>query len=277
MFYPNPKTPSPSNPSYLHARYEIRQLDPTHAPWAAALIAHANVFHSPVWPVLYPIDKSALVRAVFTSCTYLVQHQIASGLSFGAFDTDWTYSSHEAALAGGKLHWSEDEDVRDETGQVFLEGMDFSLVSVALGFDAWDALDVQKMMPLLTTLPHFGLVGEILGERDGRDPESWRPTGSGQVLQRNATATRREYAGRGVMAELARWVMREADGRGFRGVQITCLDDRVTRVWSEPEKPYRGEVVSRLEMETWKDKEERIAFRPCKQVASKCYVDLKPQ
>ena len=275
MLYPNPKTPNPSNPSYLDARYEIRQLDPSHAPWAAALIAHANVFHSPVWPILYPIDKSSLVRAVFTSCAYLVHHQIASGLSFGAFDTQWTYSSHEAALAGEKLHWS--DEMRDESGQVFLEGMDFPRVSVALGFDAFERLDVQGMMPSLTTLPHFGLVGEILAERDGREPGSRRPTGSGQVVQRNATATRRGYAGRGVMAELARWVMREADARGYRVVQITCLEDRVTRVWSEPEKPYRGEVVSRLEMETWRDKEGRIAFRPCKQVASRCYVNLKPE
>ncbi|KAH5301820.1 hypothetical protein HBI42_188540 [Parastagonospora nodorum] len=275
MLYPNPKTPSPTNPSYLHPRYEIRTLTTAHAQWAAALIAHAYTFDSPVWPVLYPIDKSALMRAVFTACAYLVQHQIDSGMSFGVFDTEWTYSSHEAALAGGKLSW--DEDMRDESGVVFLTGMDFPLVSVAMGFDACDALDIERLMPLLTTLPHFGLVDEILDEADERDPESWRATGRGQVLQMNATATRREYMGRGIVAELARWVMREADARGYRGIQITCWEDRVTRVWSEPESPYRGSVVSEFEMETWKDKVGKIAFRPCKQVANKCYVKLKPE
>jgi hypothetical protein len=72
-------------------------------------------------------------------------------------------------------------------------------------------------------------------------------------------------------------LMREAEGRGFRGVQIECLHDAVTHVWSKPQEPFKGEVVSEFDMATWRDEEGKLAFEPSKQRGTKCYVELKPK
>jgi hypothetical protein len=271
----NTKTPNPSNPSSLPPRYSIRKLDNTHAAWSAAIISHANTFHSPVWPILYPEDKSKLFLDVYAACDYLVQHQLDSGMSYGVFDDEYVYKTPEAQDLGGKLDWG--EGTEDDTGAAFLQGMDFPLVSVAMSFDAHDAWDLQKLAPLLTALPHFGRIGGVLNSLDTRDPETWQATGPGQVLQRNATATRYDYLGQGLMSGLARWVMREAESKGFRGIQIVALDDAVAHVWGKPPAPYKGAVVSSFDMESWEDEKGEVAFKPSKQVARKCYVELKPK
>ncbi|KAH8725497.1 hypothetical protein GQ44DRAFT_772160 [Phaeosphaeriaceae sp. PMI808] len=98
------------------------------------------------------------------------------------------------------------------------------------------------------------------GEMDTRDPNTWKPTGLGQVLFRNTSSTRHDYEGQGIMGSLARWLMREADRGGFRGIQIECLSDAVTHVWSKPEEPYQGNVVCGLDMEAWKDKRREASF-----------------
>jgi hypothetical protein len=133
------------------------------------------------------------------------------------------------------------------------------------------------MKPLMELMPHFGIVYHILGDADKRDPTSWQATGPGQVVMRNATSTRCDYEGQGIMSGLARWLMREAESKGYRGVQIECLADAVTHVWSEPQEPFRGEVVSEFNMATWRDGEGKLAFEPCTQRATKCYVELKPK
>jgi hypothetical protein len=276
----NTKVPNPTNPSSLKPRYEIRKLTDEHADWAAAIVCHSNGFHSPVWPLLYSHDITTRVHDMFAACSYLVSHQIASGMSFGVFDTEYTYKTSEAKASGGKLYWDKTEP-REQTlaaeGARLLQQMDFPLVSVALSYDAFNALDMAKMGPLVATLPHFGLVYQILGSGDTRDPATWQPTGPGQVLFRNATSTRHDYEGQGIMGGLARWLMREAEGRGFRGVQIECLSDAVTHVWSQPQSPYKGFVVSEFDMATWRDEEGKLAFEPSTQRAAKCYVELKPK
>jgi hypothetical protein len=270
----NNLTPNPSNPSSLPLRFEIRKLDDSHASWASAIISHANTFHSPVWPFLYPSNKSQLHRDIFASLDYLVQHQIDSGLSYGVFDNEYVYKTDEARDVDGKLIWDEKMD-QDDSGGQFLKGMDFPLVSVALSFDAISPLDMEKLAPLLTVLPHFGPLGQILSALDSRPPESWNPTGPNQVLQRNATATRRDYEGQGLMSGMARWLMREAYAKGYRGIPIVCLSDAMTHVWSQPESPYKGSVVSKIDMATWKDEDGKATFAPSKQVATKCYVELR--
>lgn len=150
------------------------------------------------------------------------------------------------------------------------ECMDFPLVSVAISFDAIGPFDMQK----LTLLPHFGPLEHALSALDSRDSESWKPTGPGQVLRRNATATQHDYEGLGVMSGLARWLMREADGKGYRRIQITCLSDSMTHVWSKSASAFKGGVVSQVDMAMWKDENGQVAFRPSKQVASRCYVEL---
>jgi hypothetical protein len=278
----NNRTPSPSNASSLKPRYEIRQLEPKHAQWAAAIVSHSNAFHSPVWPVIYPEKDGKDAIQLCYDADYLVMHQIKSGLSFGVFDTEYVYKREESKATDGKLYWDLSEPSIKESqgleaeGQRLLEQMDFPLVSVALSYDAFNALDMSKMKPLLACLPHFGLIYHILEEKDPRDLESWKPKGPREVLFRNATSTRRDYEGEGIMAGLARWLMREADARGFRGIQIEALADAVTHVWSTAEPPYKGQVISEFHTDTWKDENGNLAFAPSHQRITKCYVDLKP-
>ncbi|KAH7091536.1 hypothetical protein FB567DRAFT_436523 [Paraphoma chrysanthemicola] len=280
----NTKTPNPNNPSSLKPRYEIRKLEHEHIPWIIAIMCHSNGFHSPVWPVLYPEDMTTRVHDIFDAGEYLVRHQVDSGLSFGVFDTEYQYRTEEAKKAGGKLYWDRNEpSIQEKEGleaeaDRLLKQLDFPLVSIALSYDANNPLDMEKMGPLMVTLPAFGLIYHVLGSLDKRDPGSWQPTGPNQVLFRNATATRHDYEGERIMGGLARWLMREAADRGYRGIQIECLADAVTHVWSKgatQDGKFKGTVVSSFDMGTWKDEEGKLLFEPSKQTASKCYVDLK--
>lgn len=279
----NTKTPNPSNPSSLKPRYEVRQLEPKHAGWAAAIVSHSNCFYSSVWPVIYPARNGKDAIQLALDADYLVKHQIDSGLSFGVFDTEYVFKREESKATGGKLYWDINEPSVKETegleadAQRLLKQMDFPLVSVALSYDSFNALDMSKMKPLLASLPHFGLCYHILEELDSRDPESWKAKGPNEVLFRNATSTRRDYEGEGIMAGLARWLMREAGARGFRGIQIEALADPVTHVWSTAEPPIKGMVVSEFHTDTWKDEKGELAFAPAHQRITKCYVDLKAQ
>jgi hypothetical protein len=137
--------------------------------------------------------------------------------------------------------------------------MDFPLVSVALSYDAHNALDMSKMEPLMEALPHFGLAYHNLEDGDSRDPETWKAKGPNEVLFRNATSTRQDYEGEGIMAALARWLMREAALKGYRGIQIEALA-----------------MVSEFHTDTWKDEEGKLGFAPAHQRIAKVYVDLKP-
>jgi hypothetical protein len=280
----NTKTPNPNNPSSLQPRYEIRKLEPEHIQWATAIVGHSNGYHSPVWPVIYPEDVTTRVLDLFDAGDYLVRHQVESGLSFGVFDTEYEFKTEEGKKAGGKLFWNRHEPSIQEQeglaaeGERMLKQMDFPLVSVALSYDANNPLDMDKMGPLMSTLPLFGPTYHILATLDQRDPTSWQPTGPNQVLFRNATSTRHDYEGKGIMAGLARWLMREAAERGYRGIQIECLADAVTHVWSTGAAQggrFKGEVVSEFDMGTWRDEEGRLVFQPSEQRTTKCWVDLK--
>jgi hypothetical protein len=279
----NTKTPNPSNPSALKPRYEIRRLEPKHAEWAAAIVSHSNDFYSPLWPVIYPERNGQDTIKMSHDADYLVMHQINSGLSFGVFDTEYVFKREESKATEGKLYWDVSEpSVKESQGleaeaQRLLQQMDFPLVSVALAYDAFNALDMSKMKPLLVALPHFGIAYHALEEGDSRDPESWKPKGPNEVLFRNATSTRRDYEGLGIMAQLARWLMREADAKGFRGIQIEAFNDAVTHVWSHPEAPYKGTIVSELHTDTWKDEEGKLAFAPAHCRLTKIYVNLKAE
>lgn len=276
----NSKTPNPNNPSSLEPRYEIRKLGPEHERWAAAIVGHSNSFHSPIWPNLYPVGVTKRMHDLMDAMTYLSLHQINSGLSYGVFDTEYEYKTQEAKEVGGKLFWDPKEPgIQEEKGleaesDRLLQQMDFPLVSVALSYDSFNALDMDKMKPLLKVFPHFGLAYHILDKNDTRDAKSWKATGPAQVLFRNATSTRHDYEGKGIMGSLARWLMREAHEKGFRGIQIECFNDAVTHVWSKAEPPFKGNLVSEFHTGTWKDEEGKIAFAPVQQRMTKCYVEL---
>jgi len=228
--------------------------------------------------VTYPNDKTKRFNTFMETATYLVSHQIDSGHSFGVFDTEYTYrSSSSAATHGAFTH---DPNDSNADAKSILAAMDFPLVSVALSYDAANPLDMNQLVPLINTVPVFGTIYAVLGAADKRDPASWNATGPGQVLMRNGTSTRADYEGKGIMAGLARWVMRYAAREGFRGIQIECLADAVTHVWANPPAPFKGGVVSEFNTATYEEKDEetgemRNPFGEAKQRVTKVYVHLK--
>lgn len=89
---------------------------------------------------------------------------------------------------------------------------------------------LYSMGPLIAALPAFGTVFHVLDKFDPRQPESWRsPQERNILLMRAATSTRREYEGQGLMSLLARHLMRTAAAKGYKYVNIECINDRVTR------------------------------------------------
>lgn len=278
MIAKSPIATSSENPSNLPPRYEIRQLTPEHSEWAKAIVMHSNMFHSPVWPLIYPEHKAQRLFAGMAGADYLVNHQISSEMSFGVFDTEYSFKRPESEATGGKLYWDELKDNPDATGEDFLERMDFPLASVALAYDGNNALDMNKILKLMAALPLFGNLYHILEERDPRKPEDWKATGPRQVLMRNATSTRHEYEGEHLMGNLARFLMREAKLKGYRGIQIECAHSAVNHVWTHPPAPFKGELISELDMGSFEaegeDGKKALMFAPSKQRCTKVYVSL---
>ena len=187
-----------------------------------SIVVHSNIFYSPIWPKCYPEDKTARLYRSFTATEYLIRHQVESGHSFGVFDLEYQFKQEESKAPRGKLYG----DLHDNTlgADELLEQMDFPLVSVAMAYDGINALDPEKLGPLIECLPLFGTIYHVLAERDPRN-DSWKPTGPNQVLLRNATSTRHDAEGKGIMKKLAQFLMRYAAGEGFRAIQIECFAD----------------------------------------------------
>src|SRR3569833_651170 len=259
--------------SRLPARYEIRTLEPKHSDWANALVMHSTAYSSPVWSKIYPDDRVGMCYGLFKAATYLNNHQIESGLSIGIFDKEYKYKRSESEETGGKLYWDLGDDKVDEA--LLLVQMDFPLVSVAMAYDSYYSLDPARVAMVLDYLPAIWLRIKVLKERDLRDPECWQATGPGQVIFRNATATKVGEEGRGFMALLARYMMRKAAADGFRGIEIGCMHDAVTHVWCHPPEPFRAEIVSRFNCASDEDEEIRRSFRGSDQEVNRVYVTLK--
>ncbi|KAJ5251042.1 hypothetical protein N7489_001452 [Penicillium chrysogenum] len=261
----------------LPPKYEIRVLGPEHEEWARAICIHTNLFHSPLWPVVYPENKTQRAYQTFQASHYLMKHQIDSGKSLGVFDKEYQYKRPESAATGGKLYWNlEDENATESD---LAEQMDFPLVSIAMAYDGIDELDMAQIKPLIAKLPLFETVYHALEERDQRDPASWKPTARGQVLMRNATNTVRSYSGCGLMRLLAEEMMRRSAAEGFRGIQIESISPAVQKVWSNPPAPFKGTIISQLHTTTFEEKDESgevlYPFRPANVNISKIFVDLR--
>ncbi|KAF4553532.1 Hypothetical protein D9617_6g092630 [Elsinoe fawcettii] len=193
------------------------------------------------------------------AAAHLVNHSISHQLSYGVFDTEYPYRSTELSAKGGHFYWSPNDPeilaLSDaEAGQALLERMDFPLVSVAMAYDGFYPLSMEQVIPVVTVLPQFGLLFQRLDELDPRI--EWKATRPKQVLMRNATSTRRDYEGKGLMAALARYLMREAAGQGFERINIECLSDAVTHVWANPPAPFKGEVVAGFQTKEYRSKDE---------------------
>ncbi|KAE8150755.1 hypothetical protein BDV25DRAFT_153810 [Aspergillus avenaceus] len=257
-------------PHSLTPRFEIRPLGPEHQDWANAIVIHSNVFCSPVWPNLYPSNKTARAYEAFTGSTYLIQHQISSGVSFGVFDTEYKFRHASSAATGGKLLWNLDDD--SATADQLLEQMDFPLVSVALSYNGATPLDLPRVKPLFASLPLFPHLLKQLDESDSRGKIDDH-TG---VLMRNGTSTRADYEGFGLMKRTAHWLMGEAKALGFKGVEIPCFHDAVIRTWSNPPSPFKGEVVASLNVKDFVVDEgtTEVACSSVDQALARIYVTL---
>ncbi|KAI5461577.1 hypothetical protein BGZ63DRAFT_414284 [Mariannaea sp. PMI_226] len=260
----------------LPPRYEIRILEPKHTDWAKAIVIHSNVFHSPIWPVLYPENTTQRAYNAFKAADYLIRHQVMSGLSLGVFDTEYVYKNQDSVATEGKLYWNFEDQSPD--GQRLVELMDFPLVSVALSYDSLNALDMTRMVDLVACLPAFGSIHNILNARDRRQQTTWEAERPGEVLFRNATSTRHDYEKKGIMAHLARYLMSNAALQGWRGIQIDCMADAVAHVWMNPPTPFRAELVSEVDLwahEEKTDGEEIVfPFRPSVQKVRRVYCSL---
>jgi len=267
---------SAANSSPFPARYEIRQLTSADLEVAAALIAHTNMFYSPVWSVLYASRATELTLAMATKGIYLIQHQIDSGLSYGVFDTQYQYKRAESAATGGKLYWDYSNTTVD--GATLLEQIDSPLVSVALSYDQFDPLDMSRLVETVKLLPQFGILYGALEAADKRNPADWSATAAGQVLMRNGTSTRVDYEGKGLMKGLAHWLIREAALKGFRAIQIESAHDAVSQTWLHPPAPFTAELISSFHTDTYEEDgpngEKVNPFTPAKVLITKMYVTL---
>ena len=261
----------------LPSRYEVRVLEEKHIGWAAAIVIHSNMFYSPIWPVLYPDNQTKRAYDGLKYSDYLVRHQIDSGYSLGVFDKEYQYKNPESAATEGKLWW----DVTDESvdQDKLLEQMDFPLVSIALAYDSINALDMTRMADLVAVMPAFGTLYGVLGAEDKRDPATWKATGPNEVIFRNATSTRREYEGKGIMKALAQYMMRTVSAKGFRGIQIECAADAVSHVWGKPPAPFHSDIVCEFECLTYEMEDDQgnktKPFAPADQRVTKIYCDVK--
>lgn len=258
-------------------RYAIRRLEPKHKEWVKAVACHAQVFHSPLWSVCYPQDQSSRFLSMMDAADYLVEHQIRSGMSFGAFDLQYEFKRPESAATGGAIYLEELQSGEQFSSQECLERMDIPLVSVALAYDQADPKDMMRMKPLVQLLPLFATFGRAMSQHDTRDG-SWKADQPRQVLMRNATATRADSSGNGLMRKLAHAMMRDAKGQGYRGIEIDCMHNSVTKVWLHPPPPFRGELVAQMDVTKYEERDAAdrvlLPFALSKQVCSKVHVHL---
>lgn len=207
-----------------------------------------------------------------------MEHQVASGFSFGVFDKEYEYKRPESRATEGKLYW----DVTDmsATRESLLAGMDFPLVSVAMSYDIVNRLDYTRMGGMMDAL---GLYGPVLKRMDELDPrgslDNWIPKDTGRVLQRNATATREDYMGYGLMKKMAHWVIREAERFGWTGIVIECFHDAVTETWMNPPDGFKAQNVCEVII---KDTEEEVdgkmvSYEHVDQKAVRVFVTLKEE
>ncbi|KAL2352625.1 hypothetical protein BJ546DRAFT_1039474 [Cryomyces antarcticus] len=102
-----------------------------HIDWAKAIVMHSNMFYSPVWSVIYPVQRLHRLHRGIEAGTYIVEHQINSGMSFGVFDNEYKYKRPESEATEGRLYWNETAEP-DADADNLLSQMDFPLVSQVL-------------------------------------------------------------------------------------------------------------------------------------------------
>ncbi|KAL2368614.1 hypothetical protein RJ035_007534 [Blastomyces gilchristii] len=269
-----------SKPTPLPPPFEIRPLGLEHIEWAKAIHCHSNTFLSPVWPNLYPESLPWAIHDFFPAFDHLIRRQVESGLSYGIFDTEYKFKNPESSKTGGKLYWQKpttDAEREATTQASLLEQMDFPLVSIALSYDAFHPLDMEKMMHIFSIVPSLPF---IMGQIDGLDTKNSDariPSGPGKIVQRNSTATREDYNGMGLMKILAHWLMHELAGKGYKGIKIESFSDAVFHVWTHPPQQYKAEVVCQINLKEFAGESlgEKVTLNYADQKVSRIYVALE--
>lgn len=247
MTFTNPIRPPPG--------FEIRKLEQKHADWACAIISHSNIFHSPVWSKLYPDAQTKRAYDTFEAAKRLMALNIASGHSYGVFDTNYQFKRPESAAEGGKLYW--DPANLDATGADLLDQMDFPLASIAMAYDDGDPTrDGSEWAPLVACLPRFSTLFHVIMQGDGSGTEVKKPESTGQVIERGGTSTRHDYEGRGLAKALGHCVLYEWANQGFRIMQIGAANQGVVNIFTKPPAPFKGEIVGRLKTLQYEEEEE---------------------
>lgn len=221
------------------SRYQLRVLGPEHKAWAKALRIYSLIFNSPGWRAMYPDNLVARTYKGYDALDGLITHCIASGWTYGVFDTQ--YKPQHGG--DGQLLW--DFNNLEATEEELLQQMDFPLVSIALSYDGYDPPLVNPQ-GLTLVIPAITEQNKILNKLDVRDPADWKPTGLRQVLMRNGTSTSPSYSGKGLMGRLARHLVDEARAAGFHAMQMRASSAAVLHVWENLPSPCRCEVISEL-------------------------------
>ncbi|KAK9385166.1 hypothetical protein V1515DRAFT_630997 [Lipomyces mesembrius] len=208
-------------------------VDPVHTTRANAIFSHSNTFYASMkWSSTRPENQTAFCYKLFRGADYLIRHQINSGTSFGIFDTTYKYKHPE----------SSDMDATNE-----------------------------QLLAQINFPPLFGLFFSELEGRDARASATRKVEGPHKVLQRNGTSTRADYEAQGLMKKLAQWLMREAAGRGYIGIEIPCAHDAVIKAWLYPPSPFKASVVSQFDAKSYEkevDGHMIKPFAPSEQVVS---------
>lgn len=232
----------------LSARYRVRKLTLADLSAVKALLVHSKTSPSSFCPTVDPGNQAILAYQQYHAVDYFVRHAINSDMSFGVFDTEYSYRYFSSIKTGGKLHW--DEKNIDASPKQLLHQIDFPLVSIALSCDAADPPDKRKMQQYLDIRPGYKQACmhlESLISTSARDGYIDAPLGT--VLMRKGSVTRSDYEGRGIMKGLALWLVGEAKHRGFEVIELPVSSPAVRRVWKNLPPPCHVVVMAEYVIE----------------------------
>jgi len=222
-----------------------------------------------LWKPLLPFPKTANALAGLEKLSGYYAQAIASGMSFGIFDTQYRFKQPSLAARNQMLHWRGPNSPLDP-GQTSFEtygasqmqdSMDFPLVCMALSVDAFASGDARARSGLLDLIPLQQQLSSFLisvsanyggGKTKGKrkTSASLTLTDYGQVLVRSGCVTRLGYEGQGLATALNHFVMLEAKAGGFRGIKVGVSNASLLRnSYSNPPPGCRTEILAHWNFE----------------------------
>ncbi|KAJ2966678.1 hypothetical protein NQ176_g10036 [Zarea fungicola] len=242
--------------SGLSDRYEIRQLEQRHVEWVAAIAAHANVYQG--WcATLFAGQQARTTLAFAQSAAVTYKKTVELGFSYGIFDKEYQFKRVESVAAGGGLYFSEfdesDPELEVDSREKLNDAMDFPLVSYGMQYDASDPSPATILFTsLVKEVPVMGyvfgarpaLTAEERAKREAEPDKSLEVKPNwGEVMGRNGTATKEEYAGKGLAKALAHWLLSDAKRKGYKKMVIGVNSLAVHHIYSNPPAPFKANVL----------------------------------